>query len=105
MPSKMQVWARAGAQRGADEGTTSGMWFAVQQRMATSSNRMRQRRHGTGQMPDLQPSDIANAILDLSNQAEWTKLAIGKLKPTHTDPDAAAANDANDEGPEDGPSP
>lgn len=74
--------------------------------MASSPNRARPRRHGTAQPPDLRPSDISNAILDLSNRAEWAKLAIGRLRPMpQTDTDAPAANDANEDRPEHGPSP
>lgn len=62
--------------------------------MPSSPNRERPRRDSKHKPPGLQPSDIANAILDLSNRAEWAKLAIGKLKPAPAGNDAPAARDA-----------
>ena len=65
-------------------------------------NRPRPPRPGPSKPPGPQPSEIANAILDLSNRAEWAKLAIGKLKPAQSDAgqpaDRDAAVDREDEG-------
>jgi hypothetical protein len=72
--------------------------------MSSSSSRKRTPRSKDSKPPGSLPSDIANAILDLSNRAEWTKLAIGKLKPTsQTDAPSTSEGDGDpsDREPED----
>lgn len=73
--------------------------------MSSLPHRTRPRRGPDSKPPGSLPSEIANAILDLSNRAEWTKLAIGKLKPTQIDTDARAAEDGPGDRPDGGDRP